>query len=47
MRQGASEPKPELGEAVRIAVDPDPDAYHLFDAATGERLAGGRRDARA
>jgi multiple sugar transport system ATP-binding protein len=38
VRQGASAAKPGLGEAVRIAVDPAPQAYHLFDAATGERL---------
>ena len=38
VRQSAGAPKPALGEAVRIAVDPDPDAYHLFDAVTGERL---------
>ena len=40
VRQGASAAKPGLGEAVRIAVDPAPEAYHLFDAATGERLGG-------
>jgi multiple sugar transport system ATP-binding protein len=40
VRQGASAAKPALGEAVRIAVDPEPQAYHLFDAATGERLGG-------
>jgi multiple sugar transport system ATP-binding protein len=40
VRQGASTAKPGLGEAIRIAVDPDPSAYHLFDAATGERLEG-------
>ena len=38
VRQGASAAKPALGEAVRIAVDAAPQAYHLFDAATGERL---------
>jgi multiple sugar transport system ATP-binding protein len=38
VRQGAAAPKPALGEAVRIAVAADPRAYHLFDAATGERL---------
>ena len=42
VRQGASAAKPGLGEAVRIAIDPDPRAYHLFDAATGERLGGSR-----
>jgi multiple sugar transport system ATP-binding protein len=40
VRQGASAAKPGLGEAVRIAIDPDPRAYHLFDAVTGERLGG-------
>jgi multiple sugar transport system ATP-binding protein len=40
VRQGASATKPGLGEAVRIAIDSDPRAYHLFDAATGERLGG-------
>jgi ABC-type sugar transport system ATPase subunit len=38
VRQSAAAARPALGEAVRIAVDPDPRAYHLFDAATGERL---------
>jgi ABC-type sugar transport system ATPase subunit len=38
VRQGAEAPKPKIGEAVRIAVSPDPRAYHLFDATTGERL---------
>ena len=38
VRQGAAAPSPPIGEAVRIAVDPDPAAYHLFDAATGARL---------
>jgi len=40
VRQGAGATKPALGEAVRIAVDADPEAYHLFDASTGERLGG-------
>jgi multiple sugar transport system ATP-binding protein len=40
VRQGAAAAKPGLGEAVRIAVDPEPQAYHLFDAATGRRLGG-------
>jgi multiple sugar transport system ATP-binding protein len=40
VRQVASAAKPALGEAVRIAVDAAPQAYHLFDAATGERLGG-------
>ena len=38
VRQGAASPKPKIGESVRIAVSPDPRAYHLFDATTGERL---------
>ena len=39
VRQGASAAKPKIGESVRIAVDPDPAAYHLFDpAADGARL---------
>ncbi|MFZ0248853.1 MAG: ABC transporter ATP-binding protein, partial [Acidimicrobiales bacterium] len=31
VRQGAVAAKPKIGESVRIAVDPDPAAYHLFD----------------
>jgi multiple sugar transport system ATP-binding protein len=38
VRQGAASPKPKIGESVRIAVSPDPRAYHLFDPTTGERL---------
>ena len=38
VRQGAAAPKPKIGDAVRIAVSPDPRAYHLFDVTTGERL---------
>ena len=38
VRQAASAAKPAIGEAVRIAVDDDPRAYHLFDSSTGERL---------
>jgi multiple sugar transport system ATP-binding protein len=38
VRQGPSAAKPAPGEAVHIAIDPDPAAYHLFDAATGLRL---------
>jgi multiple sugar transport system ATP-binding protein len=38
VRQDAAAPKPAIGESVRIAVAADPRAYHLFDAATGERL---------
>ena len=40
VRQNAGAAKPGIGDAVRIAVDDDPRAYHLFDAATGERLGG-------
>ena len=40
VRQGAAAAKPKIGEAVRIAVDADPRAYHLFDAASGDRLGG-------
>ncbi len=40
VRQGANESKPALGETVRIAVDPDPNAFHFFDATTGARLGG-------
>ena len=35
-------PSPAIGEAVRIAVDPDPSAFHLFDASAGVRLGRGR-----
>jgi multiple sugar transport system ATP-binding protein len=38
VRQGAGAAKPAIGESVRIAVAADPQAYHLFDAASGERL---------
>jgi multiple sugar transport system ATP-binding protein len=38
VRQGAAAPKPAIGASVRIAVAADPQAYHLFDAGTGERL---------
>ena len=40
VRQGAAASKPKIGEAVRIAVDPDPGSYHLFDADGGARLGG-------
>jgi multiple sugar transport system ATP-binding protein len=40
VRQSASAAKPRIGEAVRIAIDPDPASYHLFDVATGARLGG-------
>jgi multiple sugar transport system ATP-binding protein len=35
VRQAASATRPKIGEAVRIAVDPDPATYHLFDPAQG------------
>jgi len=38
VRQGAVAPKPAIGDSVRIAVAADPQAYHLFDAVSGERL---------
>ena len=38
VRQSAAAAKPKIGAAVRIAVDPDPASYHLFDAASGARL---------
>ena len=38
-------PSRRSGEAVRIAIDPDPSAYHLFDVSSGDRLGdGGGRD---
>jgi multiple sugar transport system ATP-binding protein len=40
VRQSASAAKPKIGEAVRIAVDPDPAAYHLFDPAQGGARLG-------
>ncbi len=40
VRQGAAAAKPGIGEAVRIAIDDDPRAFHLFDSSTGERLGG-------
>jgi len=40
VRQSPAAPKPALGEAVRIAIDDDPLAFHLFDSSTGERLGG-------
>jgi len=40
VRQSAGAAKPGIGDAVRIAVDDDPPAYHLFDSSTGERLGG-------
>jgi ABC-type sugar transport system ATPase subunit len=38
VRQGPNAPKPALGEVVRIAIDPDPSAYHIFDGTSGVRL---------
>jgi multiple sugar transport system ATP-binding protein len=40
VRQGAGAAKPNIGASVRIAVDPDPSSYHLFDADGGARLGG-------
>ena len=40
VRQAAGAPKPALGETVHVAVEGGPDAYHLFDPTTGERLGG-------
>ena len=40
VRQSAAAAKPKIGQSVRIAVDPDPASYHLFDAASGARLGG-------
>ena len=40
VRQGAGAAKPAIGETVRIAVDADPEAYHLFDSSSGDRLGG-------
>jgi multiple sugar transport system ATP-binding protein len=41
VRQAASAAKPKIGEAVRIAVDPDPASYHLFDPGEGGVRLGG------
>jgi multiple sugar transport system ATP-binding protein len=38
VRQPASAARPSIGAAVRIGVDPEPAAYHLFDAQSGLRL---------
>jgi multiple sugar transport system ATP-binding protein len=42
VRQGAGAAKPKIGEAVRIAVDPDPASFHLFatEGRGGGRLGG-------
>jgi multiple sugar transport system ATP-binding protein len=41
VRQAASAAKPKIGDAVRIAVDPDPASYHLFDPGEGGVRMGG------
>jgi multiple sugar transport system ATP-binding protein len=41
VRQAASAAKPKIGEGVRIAVDPDPASYHLFDPGEGGARLGG------
>jgi multiple sugar transport system ATP-binding protein len=38
VRQDSQAAKPAQNEAIRIAIDPDPTAVHLFDAVTTERL---------
>jgi multiple sugar transport system ATP-binding protein len=38
VRQGAQAAKPAPNDPVRISVDPDPSALHLFDATTTQRL---------
>jgi multiple sugar transport system ATP-binding protein len=38
VRQSGHAPKPAPNDAVRIAIDPDPAAMHLFDASTTLRL---------
>ena len=40
VRQAASTAKPKIGESVRIAVDPDPASYHLFDPGPGGARLG-------
>ena len=40
VRQPPQAAKPAPGEQVRIAIDPDPAALHLFDAVSTQRLAG-------
>jgi len=40
VRQSATADRPSLGASVRIAVDGDARSYHLFDAVSGDRLAG-------
>jgi multiple sugar transport system ATP-binding protein len=41
VRQSATAAKPAIGETVRITIDDDPSAYHLFDVASGARLGDG------
>jgi multiple sugar transport system ATP-binding protein len=40
VRQAASAAKPKIGEGVRIAVEPDPASYHLFDPGEGGARLG-------
>jgi multiple sugar transport system ATP-binding protein len=40
VRQPPQAAKPAPGDQVRVAIDPDPAALHLFDAASTQRLAG-------
>jgi ABC-type sugar transport system ATPase subunit len=40
VRQPPQAAKPAPGDQVRIAIDPDPAALHLFDAVSTQRLAG-------
>jgi multiple sugar transport system ATP-binding protein len=40
VRQPPQAAKPAPGDQVRIAIDPDPTALHLFDAVSTQRLAG-------
>jgi multiple sugar transport system ATP-binding protein len=40
VRQPPQAAKPAPGDQVRVAIDPDPSALHLFDAASTQRLAG-------
>jgi hypothetical protein len=40
VRQPPQAAKPAPGDQVRIALDPDPAALHLFDAVSTQRLIG-------
>ena len=40
VRQPPQAAKPAPGDQVRVAIDPDPAALHLFDAVSTQRLAG-------